>query len=84
MQHIGTVIILRIYLIIDKHGVLNTLVRRKIYTYVNICDFFCSIGTVIIELPDTCKKVQEGCDQVAVSKADENQPCEGPISAVEG
>lgn len=69
---------------IDKYGVLNTLVKRKINTYVNICDFFCSIGTVIIELPDTCKIIQEGCDQVAVSKVDESQPCEGPISAVEG
>lgn len=44
----------------------------------------CDIGTVIIELPDTCKIIQEGCDQVAVSEVDESQPCEGPISAVEG
>lgn len=69
---------------IDKYSVLNTLVKRKINTYVNICDFFCSIGTVIIELPDTCKIIQEGCDQVAVNEVDESQPCEGPISAVEG
>lgn len=40
---------------IDKYGVLNILVKRKINMYVNICDIFCSIGIVIIEFLDICK-----------------------------
>lgn len=69
---------------IDKYGVLNILVKRKINMYVNICDFFCSIGIVIIEFLDICKIIQEGCDQVVVSEVDESQFCEGLILVVEG
>lgn len=52
--------------------------------YVNICDFFCSIGIVIIEFLDICKVIQEGCDQVVVIEVDESQFCEGLILVVEG
>lgn len=69
---------------IDKYGVLNILVKRKINMYVNICYFFCSIGIVIIEFLDICKIIQEGCDQVVVNEVDESQFCEGLILVVEG
>ncbi|XP_048749873.1 prostate-associated microseminoprotein-like [Ostrea edulis] len=44
----------------------------------------CSEGTILRNVPPTCKVLQKGCDQVAVSKDDERQPCSEPVSAVTG
>ena len=38
----------------------------------------------MINYPDTCKIIRRGCSDVAVSKTNENEPCQGDISYVVG
>ncbi|XP_056002893.1 uncharacterized protein LOC125661850 [Ostrea edulis] len=44
----------------------------------------CSEGKRIGTPPATCKVVQKGCDQVAVSLTDESKPCSEPVMFVSG
>lgn len=44
-----------------------------------------STGMIIRDYPaDMCKVVRRGCNEVAVSKTNEDEPCDGPVAAVLG
>nr|XP_022334653.1 uncharacterized protein LOC111131427 [Crassostrea virginica] len=45
----------------------------------------CYTGMIIRDYPaDMCKVVRRGCNEVAVSKTNEDEPCDGPVAAVLG
>ena len=44
-----------------------------------------STGNRIVNYPaDICKVVRRGCNEVAVSKTNEDEPCDGPVGGVLG
>ncbi|XP_022329008.2 uncharacterized protein LOC111127972 [Crassostrea virginica] len=45
----------------------------------------CDTGNRIVNYPaDICKVVRRGCNEVAVRKTNEDEPCDGPVGGVLG